>query len=112
MQQYPEVVLPSSGIPNAFYAVGLKGPAPLPLSIIAGAVQFIVPFVGYRFGKDASLAGMAGSLPGPVFEELKDSGAILQNQLGAFQELVCLPESFPVIDEYNQGRWAIFPLEF
>jgi hypothetical protein len=28
----------------------------------------------------------------------------------SLDELVCLPESFPVIDEYNQGRWGIFPL--
>jgi len=108
VMQYPEVVTPSSGIPGAFYAIGVSTPIPYPVEEI---VQFAASFVvDIRFGRDVGLAAMVGSLPGPVFEGLKDSGAVIQGQLGIFQELACLPESFPVIDEYNQGRWVIIPL--
>ena len=106
--QYPGVVTPSSGMPGAFYAIGFSTPIPYPLEQV---IQFAASFVvNTRFGQDTELAGMVGSLPGPVFQGLKASGAIIQGQLGVFQELACLPESFPAIDEYNQGRWVIIPL--
>lgn len=105
--QYPDVA-PSIGTPGAFYALGLQINVPYGIEdLVQVAVSL---FVGDRYGS-AKLAAMIGSLPGPVIEGLKVSGAIRQqNVIGPLQELVCFPESFGAIDEYNRGRWAIIPV--
>jgi len=115
--QYPDVAptIPP-GLPGAFYAIGFK--STVPTSLVAEMASLVVNlFIQNRFGS-APLAAMVGSLPGPVFAALTASpteGPIIKQSLNvsgpsSLDELVCLPESFPVIDEYNQGRWGIFPL--
>ena len=78
---------------------------------ITDLIQSALAFAASRFQGD--LAYMVGKMPQPVWQGLEASKDVVPLSFGppgSATTYMCLPPSFPAIDEYNKGSWIIVPV--
>ena len=108
-QVYPDLNVPvGTRFPGAFFVFAVSTNQQYSFTDL---VQAAISFAVGRFNGD--LAYMVGELPQPIWQGLQADGSVIPDPLGlpgSATAYACLPPSFPVLDEFNQGRWLIVPV--